>query len=401
MSYQPLPALPIEFRLAIACCGWAFSGEDAAHVRELSGGVNWGAFLATCRRHRVQGLAWHALHKLDVPVPGPVRVALAGDARAISEHGLKAAREAARLADAFRAADIAMIFLKGLAVSKLAYGDPFLKMSSDIDILVQAHELAPAAALLVRLGCRLIEPADAAALLRWHSLRKDSVWRNGDGLIVELHGRVADQEQVLPAFGVESTTQRVSVASNFELTTFADEELFAYLCVHGTAHNWSRLKWLADLGAMLGRRTPDEIAQLYDAARACSVGRCAAVALLLCRRLLGLALPERLVRALEQDRVARALVQNALAGLAYRKGTFELRPYTWPWVRMMMAQFFVGSGGAHGLHQLRTVWNSPGDRAQVALPRGFEFGYHLLRVPLWLGRVSRRTWAALGRSSLS
>jgi len=317
VSYQPLPALPIEFRLAIACCGWAFSGEDAAHVRELSGGVNWGAFLATCRRHRVQGLAWHALHKLDVPVPGPVRVALAGDARAISEHGLKAAREAARLADAFRAADIAMIFLKGLAVSKLAYGDPFLKMSSDIDILVQAHELAPAAALLVRLGCRLIEPADAAALLRWHSLRKDSVWRNGDGLIVELHGRVADQEQVLPAFGVESTTQRVSIAQNIELPTFADEELFAYLCVHGASSAWFRLKWITDLAALLHARKEEEIGRLYERSQQLGAGRAAGQALLLAHRLygtaIGAALRERLGDSPHQ-RLARMAIRELLRG---------------------------------------------------------------------------------------
>ena len=390
-----------ELSLAAACCRWPFDGAAGEAIgAAVDRGIDWDLFEGLVRRNRIVPLVNHALSRSGAEVPAPLRQRLSDGAHVAGTQALLMARESLRLQNAFDAAGIPLMIVKGAPLAMLAYGELGMKESWDIDLLVTPEDAPGAIELLAQQDYVSDLPNIPAERLKGFLTYSKEVQFHRGGMTAELHWRLSDNPRLLESVSAQARGQYVAIPGG-RLRTLADEELFAYLCVHGTAHNWSRLKWLADLGAMLGRRTPDEIAQLYDAARACSVGRCAAVALLLCRRLLGLALPERLVRALEQDRVARALVQNALAGLAYRKGTFELRPYTWPWVRMMMAQFFVGSGGAHGLHQLRTVWNSPGDRAQVALPRGFEFGYHLLRVPLWLGRVSRRTWAALGRSSLS
>src|SRR5215218_1661581 len=135
-SYQPRPKLPIEFALAVACCRWTYSEEGGDEVRRLAGQVDWGRFLNACRRHRVQGLAWQALHGLEIVLPAPVRIALAADARVVVDQGLRAARESARLSYAFNAAGIPLLFLKGLTLGKLAYGNPFLKMGWDIDVLV-------------------------------------------------------------------------------------------------------------------------------------------------------------------------------------------------------------------------------------------------------------------------
>src|SRR5215213_7826073 len=96
-SYQPRRKLPTEFALAVACCRWSYSGQGAEEVRRLAKTVDWGAFLATSRRQRIQGLTWHALSSLKTSVPAPVRIALAGDARAVADQGLRSARESARL----------------------------------------------------------------------------------------------------------------------------------------------------------------------------------------------------------------------------------------------------------------------------------------------------------------
>jgi hypothetical protein len=390
-----------ELSLAAACCRWPLNDPAGEAIRDaVDSGIDWDLFERVVRRNRIVPLVNHTLSRAGAEVPAPLRQRLSEDAHLAGAQALQMARESLRLQNAFDEAGIPLMIVKGAPLAMLAYGELSMKESWDIDLLVTPEDAPRAIGLLAELdyeGDLANVPADRLGGVLTYS--KEIEFRRG-GITAELHWRLSDNPRLLDRVGARSGGQDVAIPGG-RLRTLADEELFAYLCVHGTAHNWSRLKWLADLGAMLGRCSPDEIAQLHDAARACNVGRCVSVAMLLCHRLLGLALPERLLRALEQDRVAQGLVRNALAGLAYRQGTFEMRPYTWPWVRMMTAQFFVGSGGAHGLHQLRTVWNSPGDRARVALPRGTEFGYHLLRVPLWLGRVSRRTWAALGRSSLS
>ena len=71
------------------------------------------------------------------------------------------------------------------------------------------------------------------------------------------------------------------------LRTLGEEDLFAYLCMHGALHWWNRLKWLADINALLAAAPEDGVERLFRAAEARGAGRAAAQAMLLCRRLLG------------------------------------------------------------------------------------------------------------------
>lgn len=316
MRYQPPVALPNEFALAVACCRWSFSGDGAKRIGELSSQVDWEAFLATCRRHRVQALAWRALSKLDAAIAPAVRIALASDARAIAEHGLRAAAESLRLAQTFEDAHIPLLFLKGLTLGKLAYGDPFLKMGWDIDLLVAPADIAKAGSLMGKLGYRVTLPRDARQLERWHRSRKESVWTNRSGLVVELHSRVADQRQLLPTVTVASPRQVVAVAPSVELPTLADDELFAYLCVHGASSAWFRLKWIADLAGYLHGRDAQAIEHFHDCAGALAAGRAAGQALILADWLFDQRLSEPVAKSLSLPHgwLARAAFREMLRG---------------------------------------------------------------------------------------
>ena len=347
-SYQPRPGLPTEFALAAACCRWAYSGEGETEVRRLAETVDWGEFLKACRRHRMQGLAWQALRALKVAPPAPVRIALAGDARAVAEHGLRAARESARLADAFRAAGLPLLFLKGLAVGKLAYGNPFVKMGWDVDVLVLPADVGRAAGLLHELGYALAVPGSADRLERWHRHRNQSIWRSADGLFVELHGRAVELPGLLPAISARSPRQMVGVAPGVELPTLADDELFAYLCVHGGWSGWFRLKWLADVAALLHGRGADAIEALYDRSQQLGAERSAAQGLLLVHRLFATPLPPSLANRLASP-VNRWLVRVALRVML--RGEPTKRPLgTLP---LHLSHFFLKSGARFKLAELR------------------------------------------------
>jgi hypothetical protein len=206
------------------------------------------------------------------------------------------------------------------------------------------------------------------------------------GLKVDLHWRLLTSNRILAGIGAQGPEQSVAIPGG-ALRTLGDEALVTYLSVHGALHNWSRLKWLADLGAILAQRSASEIARLYDAAAAWGAGRCMAVALLLCRRLFDLPLDAAMLARLGRDRRAGALVEGALATLGYGDGVADPATYSPPWLREKTAQFFIAPGLAHQVDQLRVIWNCPMDRARIALPRGLGFAYHLIRVPLWLGRI--------------
>lgn len=347
-SFLPHRKLPGDFALAGACCRWTYSGEGADNLRALASAVDWNEFVHACRRHRVQGLARHALSGLQVVLPAPAQVALAGDARAVADQGLRAAQASARLAEAFAAANVSLLFLKGLTLGQLAYGNPFLKMGWDIDILVEPGEVGAAAALLGKLGYRLDLPREPSLLERWHASRKESVWRSGEGPIVELHGRVADQPELLPAISAISPSQCVSIAPGIDLRTFADDELFAYLCVHGASSAWFRLKWITDLAAMLHGRRPEEIDSLYDRSQELGAGRAAAQALLLGAMLYDIPLSPAL-RVRLDTRVNRWLARAALGEMLRGEPTERMLGTS----TIHLTQFFLLDGLRYKLSELK------------------------------------------------
>lgn len=271
----------VEFQLAVECCRAAFAGEDRARIQRLYAAVEWDLFLRVTRFHRVQGLVWSALKSSGTDVAAAVATALSNDTKVIAASNLKAAAEARELLGQFQRADIPVLFVKGLTVGALAYPNPMLKMGWDIDILIGEAALPRAAAELEARGYQRMIPAPSADLSSWHRHSKESVWcRPEERLYVELHTRLADNPELIPAMGVDSPRRQVEIASGTSLPTLAADELFAYLCVHGASSLWFRLKWITDLAALLHHVPPGEIEALYDRSQQLGAGRAAAQALL-------------------------------------------------------------------------------------------------------------------------
>ena len=302
--------LSTEFQLAIECCRRRFAPGDERLIAKLGGTVDWPRFLTLVRRHRVQALVWQSLAEAGGSTPAAVADALSADAALVAGQNLRAAVESAALLQAFGKAGIPLLFVKGLTVSKLAYGEAFLKMSQDIDVLVPSEAIAVAAVEVERLGYRLTIPAVApqsAGFERWHARHKESVWRSPGGLTVELHSRLADSPALIPGVGIGSPRQEVEVAPGIALPTLARGELFAYLSVHGASSAWFRLKWITDFAALIHGCPAIEVERLYDRSQELGAGRAAAQALLLANRVYG----TPAVPALARNGINRVLARTA------------------------------------------------------------------------------------------
>lgn len=70
---------------------------------------------------------------------------------------------------------------------------------------------------------------------------------------VEIHWRLVDNSYFFPEISALSPTRIVTIPAGAGLRTLDDNDLFAYLRVHGATHGWSRLKWLADAAALMAR----------------------------------------------------------------------------------------------------------------------------------------------------
>lgn len=341
-----------EFQLTVACCRRAFAGGDGGAIHSLCPAVDWARFTRVARYHRVQALVWTSLAATKAEVPAQTACTLKSEAEAVAAENLRIAVESREIRSQFERAGAALLFVKGLTVGKLAYGNAMLKMGWDIDLLVDSSQLAEAARLLSERGYRLVVPPPSTDVRSWHGLRKESVWSRDDGLHVELHTRLADNRTLIPAIGIHSPRREVEVAPGIALPTLCDDDLFAYLCVHGASSLWFRLKWITDLAAILHRVSPADLERLYSRSQDLGAGRSSGHALLLADELYGTLGDSALRTELARDRGNRWLTKAALRQLAGRDEPVEPTSFVGGTAAIHYTQFLLVPGLAFKLSEL-------------------------------------------------
>ena len=387
-----------EVRLAAACCRWPPGGERDEHVRGLAGEwIDWPLLLGIVKRQRVVGLVRDALEHAGVEPPPAAAAVLGQVSRGIAAKNLKVLGESVRLEELFRARCIPVVFLKGVALARLAYGSISSKHGRDIDLLVPESFALEAWSLLEGEGYGLgaglegLGPARRRAVIRY-SPELEFIHR-GARLPLDLHWRPTQNAALFDTSGIWGRTQEVDFGGPRRLPTLGDADLFAYLCAHGGLHAWARMKWLADVNALISDRSPAEMEALYRAAQALGSGLCAGQALLLCRMLFDLPLPPGLERELRANRRVHRLVQIALEVMIGKDGATEredLKLFGVSRYLTYLSLLLLGDSWAYYRAQLRLLSVGPVDVVAWPLPERLHFLYPMARLPLWIARLVRK-----------
>ncbi|MBI1203316.1 MAG: hypothetical protein GC182_12460 [Rhodopseudomonas sp.] len=380
-----------EFVLTVACCRWPPSETRDHAVREAAAGpIDWDRLLRVVRRHRVDGLVHAALTAAGIEPPPAAATVLARRAHAIARHDLTLAAETARLQGLFDAAGIAVLVLKGIPLALLAYRSLGLKHSKDIDLLVPPERAMQAWELLEAQGYGLRQPRGSLSarqrrlVLRY--AREIALADQNRGSEVELRWRAATSPPLLTGVDAYREYQTVTLSNGAGIRTLNDDDLFAYLCLHGADHGWSRLKWLADLNAFLAGKDDAEVRRLVRHAEAIGASVCAALALTLRHRLFGIAPPAdggAVPRAGARLRVLTALATDIMVGPA---AEIELEDRRFGTTRVAMIRFLLGGGWANVMALGRDLSIRLDDVLRLPLPDALHFLYPALRLPLWLWR---------------
>jgi hypothetical protein len=278
-------------------------------------------------------------------------------------------------------------------LNALVYGTLSLKKAWDIDLVVPPARLHDACALLAGAGYVRALPGPEVGpreLAAWIEGSKDMVWEHREsGVAVELHRGLVDSPLMLPGISAETAPQIVEIAPGIRLPTLRPDALFAYLCIHGATHAWSRLKWIGDVAALLSAGPEGETERLYRASQSLGAGRTTGQALLLSKRLFDLPLPPALEQELEADKKTRWLVDLALRTLTKGDGAEEVDESLLGTAPIHLSQLFLVEGWRFKASELLRKSSSPMDRVAVPLPSRLHFLYPLLLVPLWLWRRAR------------
>src|SRR5450631_4201805 len=139
-----------EFRLLTKSALWPRLPADRESVRTLAHEeIDWNVFLEMVELHRLSPIIFHNLteYAKDV-VPPAILLRLERDTAAKGLSALQNLSEILRLQKLFLVAAIDLRILKGIPLAILAYGNPSLRESGDIDLLIEEGDIAAAHDLL-------------------------------------------------------------------------------------------------------------------------------------------------------------------------------------------------------------------------------------------------------------
>jgi hypothetical protein len=379
-----------EFRLAAACSVWPPSQRRAGAIREAAASsVDWSRFLRVVHRHRIVGLVHDGLRAAEICLPGSVDRLLKEESTALAEENLALAAEAGRLQRLFDEANLTAIFVKGISLARLAYGNLGIRHGEDLDLLVAPDSFPTARSLVERAGYyRVVPPAgvDGDQLRLLMTRRKDFGYvHEHKQLKLELHWKLFLNPHFLDESSFINSSRIIPLSGNIGLRTLSEENLFTYLCAHGALHWWYQLKWLADIGALLASN-PMCVEQHYRGAEARGLSRPAAQAILLCHTLLGTAVPDGLLATFRASRTLRWLESTALNAITAGNGEIEPRNRLFGTTRGSSSSFLLRRSWRYWLAEMKIHSLIEADVLTLSLPGRLRFLYPLLRLPLWLWR---------------
>jgi hypothetical protein len=336
------------------------------------------------------GLVHDALTRARPDVPTEIAREIGVQAAKLVHDNLVMAGEALRLQRLFDDANLSVLFIKGASLAVLAFGNLGLRGGMDIDLLVPREVLPAATALVTGAGYRRFDPPPDigdAQLRSLLPLRKDLGFvHQATGLRIELHWRLFLNPYAMAEASLLAASRVVPLTGTRGLRTLGEEDLFAYLCLHGALHWWNQLKWLADINALLAAAPDGGVERLICAAEARGAGRAAAQAMLLCRRLLGTPLPARLMATLANGATVRWLEATALNAMTSGQGERDPHDARFGTTRGSLSTFFLSRSWRYRLAELNLHLTNQTDVLAVPLPERLRFLYPVLRLPLWAWR---------------
>jgi hypothetical protein len=246
-------SVPNEIELLLACARRRMQQRDNARAAAaIAAGVDWDVVERAAHAHGLAPLLHLHLSGAGVAVPAPAAAALAGRAAKIARRNLQLTATLARVLEAFAAAGIRTLPLKGPLLAQRLYGSIALRRMLDLDLLVAPREFDAAVRILETSGFRAETPFPpgfeplAARLMQDVSLISAET-----GERIELH------RYLLPPTGGRAVTMdavepylRTTTWMGIETIELSPDALFVYLCQHGASHGWERLEWLAAVGEL-------------------------------------------------------------------------------------------------------------------------------------------------------
>ncbi len=270
--------------------------------------------MAFAEDHGVLGLTAARIANYDENrLPAEIRESLRAWRRTYTLFTMNLTAEMFRLFDAFGAAGVEALVIKGPVLSARCYGDPGLRQYGDLDLIVRDKDVLRSTELMIGLG---YEPSVPLTAIQAKKIPGEYNFRQSSNkLLVEFHTERTFRyhPRPLPLEKIFKRQVRVKIDSH-EVPALSPEDELILICIHGAKHFWEQLSYVADVAAFVSHQQLDWARVLSAAAEVCGE-RMLLVGLRLAQDVLGAPLPDHIAERVRSDRTVGLLASQIVRWL--------------------------------------------------------------------------------------
>lgn len=347
--------------------------------------LDWELFFKLTMHHRVYPSIYLKLKELDDPlIPRQIINRLHQEYKKNTFQMLYLSGEMEQLSKLLTENQIRLLFLKGPVLAADLYGDPSLRTSKDLDVLISIHDLKKVEDLLLHAGYQREKDGEPSVLNHWKWREHHLSYIHPDkGIQIELHWRLHPFPSKEPSYDELWERKRKSVLSAYPVYFLGQEDLFLYLMNHGARHGWFRLRWLLDIDKMVRNGLDIEKITLFiEKYQCCHVGGQALI------------LAEHLLNTPLDTVVKKFTVENSAKKLAYQAVYFiqmiESLETIMSTKRYKNYFFSLKTRMQKLISMLISFYPDVADAKTLSLPKPLYFFYFPLHPFLWIWRKTQQ-----------
>jgi hypothetical protein len=366
--------------------------------------MEWPGVLRLASEHGIRPLLYRSLNAIcpDI-VPEAVLEELRSFVHTDVACNLFQNAELLRVLEGLKARGISAIPFKGAVLESWAYGEPSLRESGDLDIVIRRRNLREALAFLLAHDYRPHARELHEAILDMDHdhfgryLRLDHT----DGLVsIDLQTSL-EAPHFSFSLDVDELWDR-AISRRFAdqtVLSFSAEDLLILLCVHGTKDVWLKLKWICDVAEFIGRDNQINWGNVLFQATHLRARRKLLLGCCLAHELLGAHLPDDILSCIHGEPIVKAAAETIISRLSHGEHTVTHSERATLYFRTEDTSDRVRRGLDYVRRTLAAlVVPSENDRRFLSLPRWLSSAYYLVRPIRLMAQYGARPRRAMRES---
>jgi len=272
----------------------SFDPQDRTGLDSVTPG-DWQPMLNLALQQNLAPLLYQHIQVLGMcdAVPAEVLISLRNQYLHNAARAMGLVRQFETILAGLNSAHIPIIPIKGIYLVQMIYNNASLRNMSDIDILLQSHDVARAVEIFHTLGYQPVRPYNLRNEFKFH--RHLPAFSKSGSIPVEVHNAL---QQPSDPFNIDlaalwSRAGEIRLG-NHTVNSLHPHDLLLYLCINLAFHDLFRLglRGLYDLGAVIAHFQSDlDWDELYQRSLAWRANRLVYITLSLAHVLLGANVP--------------------------------------------------------------------------------------------------------------